>query len=181
MKPLKQFFIVWVFSISVISCSNGEVDKSDQSKPETTPAQKPAPVSLESLRWMEGNWIQESENSDIVMRESWTFSGDTLITGHGEEHNEATGTGFKEDLRIFSRNDTVYYAPLVEGQNNGKEVLFRLVTEMSSDSIVFENKKHDFPQVITYVKRSDSVMWVNLRGLEGAIETEFSLDFVREK
>ena len=51
-----------------------------------------------------------------------------------------------EHLRISARADTIVYTALPSGQNQTE---FKS-TSVSPTSIVFENRAHDFPQVVSY-------------------------------
>jgi hypothetical protein len=51
----------------------------------------------------------------------------------------------------------------VSGQNKGQAVQFKLV-ETAADSFVFSNPAHDFPDKITYTKKSDNSLLAKISG-----------------
>lgn len=184
MKHLKLQFIALTVALFILSCGNKKSDSSSEaSAKDETNNIEPITKNLKPLSWLCHKWEQNisPEESPVIFIETWKYENDTLFSGKGEEINPGLGRSFEEALRIFISNDTVYYAPTVYGQNEGKEILFPLITDINSDTLIFENKKHDFPQTITYIKTSDSTLWVHLKGIQDGKPDEFSLDFKKEK
>lgn len=180
MKHIKLQIIVLVSALFMLSCGN-EPEQKEQKQAITN--QKTEKKNLKPLTWLCHRWEENvnPEESPVIFIETWKYENDSLLSGKGEEINPGLGRSFEEKLRIFISNDTVYYAPTVYGQNEGKEVLFPLIKDINSDTLIFENRKHDFPQTITYIKKSDTTLWVHLKGIQGGIPDEFSIDFVKVK
>ena len=63
-----------------------------------------------------------------------------------------------ETIRLIREQDNLFYIPTVKNQNNNQPVRFALKA-ISDTAFVFENLKHDFPQVISYTKiNTDSLV-----------------------
>ena len=60
-------------------------------------------------------------------------------------------------VTIILEESDVYYQAQVFDQNNSEPVRF-LLTEKSENRLRFENLNHDFPQVIEYYLKNDSVL-----------------------
>lgn len=74
-----------------------------------------------------------------------TYKGNSYMLGNGD-------TLFSEKLSLELRADGIYYVPVTSNQNDEKPVLFKLVKDslVAANTLVFENKLHDFPQRIVY-------------------------------
>lgn len=68
-----------------------------------------------------------------------------------------------ENLSIKEDGQQIVYRAEVQNQNNGKEILFILNTEVDS-CFSFENAEHDFPKKIQYKLISDSSIMVTVLG-----------------
>jgi len=60
--------------------------------------------------------------------------------------------------------NVLYYMPTVQGQNNEKEVFFKL-TALSDTHFVFENPMHDFPKKISYYHPKKNELYTEVEGL----------------
>jgi hypothetical protein len=56
----------------------------------------------------------------------------------------------------------VYYIPVIKDQNEGKPVMFKLITQkdypVNGKMASFSNPDHDFPQFVTYELKGDSML-----------------------
>ncbi len=84
----------------------------------------------------------------MVFTETWQLVDDSTFTGTGVGM-AAGDTAFAESLRLELRAGQVDYIARAFGQNNDQPVAFR-ATHLGTDSLVFENPSHDFPQRINY-------------------------------
>ena len=119
-----------------------------------------------SFKWLEGRW--EQQTAEDTLTESWArlddgnFDGSVMRTDSGKSK-------MREQLRLERREGTLYYVATVPGQNNGQPVYFKYRGGMSNTH-VFENTKHDFPQRIIYEykprKQHDSI----IATVEGTID-----------
>lgn len=111
---------------------------------------------LVELEWMIGRW--ENHSGEGILSEMWERENDSVFSGVSF-YVIGSDTVFQEKIRLESTEGEVYYKPQVDGQNEGKQVVF---TQTFNDKMkwVFENPKHDFPQKITYTHRNDSLIAV---------------------
>ncbi len=126
--------------------------------------------SIEQLKWICDTWQNVSDS--VLTKEEWTVQGDTLLSGIGLAVANNNDTLFYERLKIGFRNNTLYYIPTVQGQNNGEEIVFKL-TALSDTHFVFENPLHDFPKKISYYHRTKNELYAEVEGLiDGKIRIE---------
>lgn len=113
--------------------------------------------TLDKASWLLGQW--RSQPAGKTLYETWTRSSDTAFAGKGY-FLKGSDTVVLEHIRLVARNGEFFYIPVVNNQNNGEPVLFKL-TSMKADQLVFENPAHDFPQKITYTHvTADSLLAV---------------------
>lgn len=117
-----------------------------------------------------GNWIDSTSSDAFVCYERWAMDGDSALTGFG--HVIADGdTVFIEHLRLGVANGQGVYSARVGSQNNGAWVPFA-AQETGTDTLMFENAAHDFPQCITYVKDASGTWNVSVTGTEDGEDRE---------
>ncbi len=152
----------------------------------TEPAPPPAPAvevpppprvdALANYRSLVGEWVDRS-SPKFTCFERWAAEGDSALSGFG--YVMAKGdTVFIEDLRLESKDGKVVYSARIDSQNNGQWVPFTADGD-GSDSLVFENPGHDFPQCITYVKDSTGAWEVAVTGNENGIDRSERFRFTR--
>lgn len=131
---------------------------------------------LQRISWINGFWKMSSPEG--AMTESWMQANDSTLTGVGK-FTDATGKVLTtEEIRIVLRKDKLWYIPTVSNQNMGKPVSFSEIS-FTDSMVVFENKGHDFPQRIAYIRQSDTKV---LAYIEGEVNGEMErLDFQYEK
>lgn len=118
----------------------------------------PARPSIERLEWLAGSW--RLEKAGRVVDEQWmTPAGGvmlgmsrTVMKGKVVEH---------EFLQIRQGPGGELY--LVAQPARQKEATFKATAQTESE-IAFENKEHDFPQVIVYSRRPDGSMFAYVEG-----------------
>ena len=130
--------------------------------------------SLDDLNWLRGKWINNTGKYSSL--EVWEKNSDGSFSGYGLTLADGD-TVFYEELRIISINDTVYYQAKIEDQNNGEPVLFRFIKK--DPDFVFLNREHDFPQVIKYTPRSDT-LFITLEGIEEYYEKKIDLIYHKD-
>jgi len=119
------------------------------------------PSKLEKIDWILGYWEMVSPEGKVT--ESWIRTNDSVYSGIGKYTDTAGQTLTTEEISIVLRDDKLLYIPLVSNQNDGEPVIFREV-DFSDTMVVFENKNHDFPQRIVYVKQGDGKMLAYIEG-----------------
>lgn len=111
--------------------------------------------TLNDFEMLTGSWVATDPAGKFV--ESWTVVNDTLMSGKSFmiQHGD---TVFTEKLQLSLQNDSIYYSPTVDGENDGQAIRFKLISN-SNKTWRFENKQHDFPQEIIYqFKGKDSLI-----------------------
>lgn len=120
----------------------------------TTTHEEKTKSRLEKADWLLGSW--EGWAGGNRMSETWIKSGNTayqaetyLVFG--------TDTLFREYSRLNKAGNTLHCIITIPDQNDAKPVVFKL-SKQEDDLLVFENQEHDFPQVIVYQRKGDSVI-----------------------
>ena len=119
---------------------------------------------IKNVKWLIGTWENKTKRGSIY--ETWTKVNNTEFIGKSYMIKNKDTVVF-ESIRLIQQNDSLYYIPIVKNQNNGQPVRFAGI-EVSKSRIVFENKLHDFPQVISYAK-------INADSLVAEISSHFCL------
>jgi ketosteroid isomerase-like protein len=126
--------------------------------------------SLDSMRWLIGEWFATGEKS--TWNESWSETSPTTWEGRGVESSKAEpARQSAEDLRLVEMGGSVFYVAKVA--HNELPVAFRL-KECGKDRLVFTNPAHDFPRRLDYVRQPDGRLQVRVS--DGA-QQGFTLDF----
>lgn len=133
----------------------------------------PAGPGIRSLSWLAGCW--EDRRADRVVTEHWMLpSGSDMIGGSTTASRDSTLE--IEFLRIHEgKRGSLNYIASPSGQ---KTTSFSLVS-YSSNELVFENLKHDFPQRIIYKRDGDSLLTARVEGLHKGKEFAFSFSMRR--
>ena len=93
--------------------------------------------SLDSIRWILGDWTREKEKT--VNRETWEDTGAGVFKGVGSVHSRADGkVRSQESLLLVEMSGEVFY--LAKVKQNPRPVAFKL-TEFSPKHAVFENPR----------------------------------------
>ena len=87
---------------------------------------------------------------------------------------------FTEKMEIQFRKRVINFVTSISDQNDGKEIVFKTI-ENSGDKIVFENNKHDFPQLITYSKNHKDSIHAYISGEVNGIEQRIDFRMSKEK
>ena len=102
---------------------------------------------MQSFQWMVGSWTMKTKNGAIM--ETWVSINDSTLGGESVMKKITGGTQQLENTRLIYRNKEYFYCSVAHGQNNEKEVKFKL-TSFSENGFISENPAHDFPKRITY-------------------------------
>ena len=133
----------WLIVLSLLSASC------------VTESRKPEKAGLNKLDWFIGSWT--GVTSESIFTETWQKVNDTLFTGQSY-FIKGSDTLSSETISLQQHDTSVFYVPLVEGQNDNKPIFFKL-TYSDGTNAVFENPEHDFPQKIVYqLKENDSLI-----------------------
>jgi len=116
---------------------------------------------LNPAQWIIGSWEQKTDKG--ILTESWQRQNDSVFVGSCYFINESD-TLHSETILLEQRADSITYSANVKGQNNDKAVPFRLTTA-NTNSLVFENPAHDYPQKIVYQKSKSNGLLVTISGI----------------
>lgn len=120
--------------------------------------------------WLIGTWENKTEKGNLY--ESWRQQDDKLLLGRSY-FVEAGDTVMLETIRLAQLENGLYYLPTVKNQNGGKEIAFK-ASKIGTDSLVFNNLTHDFPQKIGYYKLGQDSLKAEISGYRnGKKETRF--------
>ncbi len=121
---------------------------------------RPLPTfGVSDFNWLKGKW-QEVHSGDI---ENWEFPGDTVGNGLGYIPNEEGEIVPNEVMQLVQRPDGFYFIALVNNQNGGQPVPFK-ITSWKTTSFVAENPGHDFPQRIIYNLKGNGKLQATIEG-----------------
>lgn len=163
-KTLLPFCIVAVLlgcaeSPSGSAGTGGQLDTTTTIIDTTSNASVPGDLMLKLI----GEWHDAQGDGRTVFNEQWDRTDDAFYAGLGFVMS-GKDTVFIEHLNISERDDgKVFYSARIPSQNAGAPVDF-LMTSAVGDSMVFENKEHDFPQRIVYAWQPDGTWKVNVAG-----------------
>jgi hypothetical protein len=118
--------------------------------------------NLSDFKKLEGTWISSDRSGEFIER--WSTIEETSMEGISYMVLKGD-TIFSEEMKLIIDLDSVYYCPLVTGENNGKAIQFKL-TSKSETKWVFENKTHDFPQQIIYQFKGNDSLIATVQGKE---------------
>lgn len=143
-----------------ISCQN----KENQEKP-LDPKIKTFTL-LEKANWLVGEW--ENTTKDGLMTEKWIKENDSTFTAKSCFITKKD-TLHLESVVMKQKGDSLYYIPTIKTQNEGKPVHFKMI-DATENQLVFENKTHDFPQKIIYIKVSNNNLIAEISGIKDGEE-----------
>ncbi|MDO9578607.1 MAG: DUF6265 family protein [Candidatus Cloacimonadales bacterium] len=114
-------------------------------------------MNLNVLGWLAGSWLCKTENHDT--EEFWQIPKGNLMLGLNRTVSSGEKTTF-EFLRIFQREDEIFYA----ASPNGKSATFFKLIESENRKAIFENPEHDFPQRIIYNLLKSNKLFASIEG-----------------
>ncbi len=123
------------------------------------------------FNWLIGTW---QAIDDTTFFEEWKLQSDTSLVGRSFRQFENNIIEF-EIITIIKRTNQIFYIPVVPQQNEGQTVIFTLTD--TTDGYLFENKLHDFPQIITYKKLNNDRLIATLQGVSGGTKKQIIFNF----
>ena len=157
MKIIFNCFIVLAISFSCITCSSSN----------NTQTQEISRFPLiENANWLIGEW--QNTSSEGILTETWEKLNDSTYAGKsffviGKD------TVSSETIRLEQHGETLLYIPIVKNQNNEQPVSFAL-TSSTTKQMIFENPKHDFPQLISYTRTNKTALVAEISGVVNGIK-----------
>ncbi len=120
-----------------------------------------AAASVARLGWLAGQWRME-KNGRVVDEHWMAPAGGVML---GMSRTVAKGRVVEHEFLQIREGPggELFYVAQPARQ---KEAAFKLVAQ-GETQVVFENKEHDFPQVIGYILQSDDVLLAYIEGSRG--------------
>lgn len=153
-KLVQGLVLLTIFLGSLAGCSN-------PTETHNTITSRPTRLT-DTAAWFIGSW--QNINAKGTMFEHWQRTNDTLLSGSGGYIADGD-TVFREQLELKQMGNDLYYIPVIEVQNNGKPVYFKL-TKATPDMLVFEAPTHDWPQKIAYTKVTPDSIFAEVSGTQ---------------
>jgi len=119
-------------------------------------------ASLENLSWLSGCW--EGRQGAAVIEEMWSKPAGTSMLGLGRTVKDNRTVTF-EFMQFREENGSLFFLPQPQG---GAQVRFSL-KEFTPAKLTFENLTHDFPQRVSYERKSNLL----LASIEGTEKGKF--------
>lgn len=116
---------------------------------------------IRKAEWLIGTWVNRTPKGDTY--ETWTKKNDREFFARSYILKEKDTIVF-ETIRLIEEGDSLFYIPVVKEQNNGRPVRFAMKT-VSDTKLVFENSRHDFPQVISYTRINADSLVAEISGI----------------
>jgi hypothetical protein len=151
----KKIFLLGIIFAALVSCYNPDSRE-----------------SFSDLKKLEGKW---SSKERILFNEHWQVVNDSLMEGIGFSLKE-NDTVFLEKMKMFIKNDSVYFAAQTDPK---KEFVSFTLTEAGRNKWEFVNAAHDYPNIIHYEIKDDTLLNAFIANIRGNKKVEFNLK--REK
>jgi hypothetical protein len=117
------------------------------------------PKGADSFEWLTGEW--KAQVSDITYLESWKktsseqLSGNSYILQNGD-------TVYRDKAKIEFIGESACY--IIAPTDSKEPVIFKM-TKFSKGNAVFENSEQEFPKLVAYELKDDS-LHVRLEGIK---------------
>lgn len=112
--------------------------------------------------WLLGKWENKSDEGYLL--ETWTKANDSLFLGESYFIKEKDTLHF-EKIQMKQKGEDLFYIATVKGQNNDKPITFKHKDTIAKQ-LLFENPKHDFPQIITYSQITKDSIVIQISGIQ---------------
>lgn len=132
---------------------------------------------IKKAEWLIGTWENKTPRGSIY--ETWRKNNDLEFFGKSYIIKEGDSVVF-ESIRLSQEKEGLFYIPTVRNQNEGLPVRFAPKT-ISATQLVFENPKHDFPQVISYTKIGADSLVAEISGVKNGLERKQTFSMSRMK
>jgi len=161
MKTGTKFFIAFVGLIALSLCAWTTNQINDIKKAE----------------WLIGTWENKTPKGSVY--ETWNKTNETEFVGKSYIIKEKDTIIF-ENIQLIQKQGGLFYIPTVKNQNEGLPVRFATKT-ISETQLVFENPKHDFPQIISYTKITSNSLVAEISGTKNGQERRQMFSMKRVK
>jgi hypothetical protein len=120
-------------------------------------------ASLNDLSWLSGCW--QGRQGTAIIEEMWSKPAGTTMLGLGRTVKDNRTVSF-EFMQFREENGNLFFLPQPQG---GAQVRFPL-KEFTPAKFTFENLNHDYPQRVSYERKSNLL----LASIEGTEKGKFS-------
>lgn len=134
-------------------------------------------AQIKNAEWLIGTWENKTERG--IIYETWIKINNVEFYGKSYILQDKDTIVF-ETIRLVEEQDSLFYIPTVENQNNALPVRFPSKF-ISENKLVFENIKHDFPQTISYYKIGTDSLIAEISGTKNGKETKQTFTMKRVK
>ncbi|MCD9855489.1 DUF6265 family protein [Epilithonimonas sp. JDS] len=117
--------------------------------------------SIKNAEWLVGTWEHKTSKGSIY--ETWKKINRNELSGYSYMIKNKDTIIF-ETIRLVNEHGKIFYIPAVNDQNSGAPVRFS-EKKISGPALTFENKMHDFPQVISYIRIGNDSLKAEISGL----------------
>jgi len=128
--------------------------------------------SLSDLDWLLGEWktqVKQDLTNELLTTETWLKLSDKTFEGFGKTANNI------ESLRLLEMSGEIFY--LAKVSHNPSPIALKLIT-CKSNTLIFENEQHDFPNTIEYKQINSNAIQVKV---SGKTEKSFTIQLYRVK
>ncbi len=139
-------------------------------KPSPNP-EAPAEEKLVSFEWMLGSWQRSNENPGKDTYEHWQKANDTLYLGLGFTM-QGNDTIWRENVKLLKRDTSWIFSVTGKGDIISTDFI---LTDIVDQSFVCENPNNEFPKMILYKLKGDS-LFAKISGGGADIEFKFGKD-----
>jgi len=120
-----------------------------------------AAATIADAAWVGGHWGSEGATS---VEERWTPPGGGSMLAVARTLRGTSMSAF-EFLCIVEREGSLVYTAMPNGRTPATDFV---LTQLTPDSLTFENPQHDFPKVIKYSKKADGSLETAVSGAPGS-------------
>lgn len=138
---MKKYFLFLFIPIVLNSCKNN----SETEKSEVAVSAKSFD-KIAQMQWLLGTWT--NENGEEFSQETWSKENDSMFSAFSfiEVKGEVV---FAETMALEQKAGNLFLTVATANQKDEKPITFKMVSS-ENGQVTFENKKHDFPERITY-------------------------------
>lgn len=134
---------------------------------------------IKKIEWLLGTWEHKTSRGSVY--ETWKKVGRNELAGKSYMIKNKDTVVF-ETIKLIQEKNILFYIPVVKDQNEGAPIRFKEKI-ISETQLVFENKMHDFPQLISYSKINGDSLRAEISGLKNGKEDRryFPMKRIRQK
>lgn len=154
---LKKIFIGAMVCFTMVSCY-----------------QPDAHESFADLKKITGKW---SSTEGVLFNEHWHLENDSLMTGIGFSL-KGMDTAFIEKMKIYLSSDSVYFAAKTDPK---KDYVSFVLKEAGREKWIFVNATHDYPNIIQYEIKNDTLLYAFIANIRGNKKVEFNLRRIKNE